>query len=156
MKILQIERNVLWSNFYFLHYSKRILLVFNKTTQILQSSISLQIGGAETKHFVWTLNRNSGQLSDGSLTTWCWSFLSLLTIAAGGARRKYYLLETGERIHQIEDSLPALLATSKVKAFNFLWKFGINKGEWIWLDTRLVMVISWNVCAGQTAAFRDY
>ena len=31
----------------FLHlliYSKRILLVFNKTTQILQSSISLQIG----------------------------------------------------------------------------------------------------------------
>ena len=140
----------------FLHYSKRILLVFNKTTQILQSSISLQIDGTETKHFVWTLNRNSGQLSDGSLTTWCWSFLSLLTIAAGGARRKYYLLETGERIHQIEDSLPALLATSEVKAFNFLWKFGINKGEWIWLDTGLVMVISWNVCARQTAAFRDY
>ena len=33
----------------FLHYSKRILLVFNKTTQILQSSISLQIGGTEQK-----------------------------------------------------------------------------------------------------------
>ena len=66
------------------------------------------------------------------------------------------MLETGERIHQIEDSLPALLATSEVKAFNFLWKFGINKGEWILLDTGLVMVISWNVCSRQTAAFRDY